>query len=331
MEHNKEKKVLVSVNDLIDVLSYESAFDLALNSYQVVSKNYNKMQWVKFLYDNWNDEISELLSDTSTIYGMLNVSKKMRIMQLISHIFDENFSLNQDFLDINLDEFISKSYQRALSSGFEISENMNLPIESLLTFADSHERVNLLFAFNQVRSNEEDFFKVFFNEWQSCDTNRNTKYDLNDVFENYNLGELFKQYGEGISKAVWNDLPSELIIYRASHKDGVDGYSWSLHLGEAYMFSQNMRYGNGDSNQVIHQAKISKEKIFFFNNREDEIFLKFKDIEVGSLKELDLSKIKKEYEKNRDKIENKADFDKIINVENFYKDNKKKKSSFGLK
>ena len=106
MENSKEKEVLVNVNDLIDVLSYESAFDLALNAYQAVSKNYNKMQWVKFLYDNWNDEISESLSETSTIYSMLNISKKMRIIQLISHVFDENFNLNQDLLDVDLDNLI---------------------------------------------------------------------------------------------------------------------------------------------------------------------------------------------------------------------------------
>ena len=49
MENSKEKEVLVNVNDLIDVLSYESAFDLALNAYQAVSKNYNKMQWIKLI------------------------------------------------------------------------------------------------------------------------------------------------------------------------------------------------------------------------------------------------------------------------------------------
>ena len=327
MENSKEKEVLVNVNDLIDVLSYESAFDLALNAYQAVSKNYNKMQWVKFLYDNWNDEISESLSETSTIYSMLNISKKMRIIQLISHVFDENFNLNQDLLDVDLDNLINESYQRVLNSGFEISENMNLPIENLLTFADSHERANLLFAFNQVAENENDFFKVFFDEWQSCDTNRNTKYDLNDAFEYHDLGDLFKQYGTDDAKAVWNDLPNELTIYRSSHKDSIDGYSWSLYLGEAYMFSQNMRYGNGASNQVIHQAKIGKDKIFFFNNREDEVFLKFEDIELRNLKELDLPKIKKEYEKNKDEIKRIDDFDKMIDVKKFYKkDNKKIKS-----
>lgn len=171
--------------------------------------------------------------------------------------------------------------------------------KNLLGFSDSYCRMYLLLQLYD-HMNHDDWFKLFFENWESCDGCSIYSNELIDIFEEHDLEDLRQTYFSPEQKATYDALPDQITIYRGSlHSPASNvGLSWttdrevaekfaysalSLIQGRGMMFRMAINMLASEFKKIadvnaeeacILKLIVNKKDVLIFNGRgEDEIFL----------------------------------------------------------
>ncbi len=105
-----------------------------------------------------------------------------------------------------------------------------------------------------------------------------------DDFSDYNWKELFKKYDNYIeycsdeSKALYDQLPDEITIYRGANKSEKEngyGISWTLNKRVAQWFAYDRWKGQEGNERTVFERTIKKKQIkaIFTEMNEDEVII----------------------------------------------------------
>lgn len=137
-----------------------------------------------------------------------------------------------------------------------------------LAFFGSHERAGPLADVLSTLSGEL-FWRVLYDNWQTCDAMGPQTAKLLSILVNENRAGHFSNFMPSETADWYADLPEELVIYRGASALAMRGLSWTTDRDVATQFARGHR-GILVYMPTIFTAKISKEFVLaaFDNERE---------------------------------------------------------------